>query len=248
MAIGNQGIPTALKEKYPGSWKPKNTYSYEGKARILLLFLVSNLLLWEKAASAPTCVKKDQDIQKSLERLLKLATFMSYMISIQAGEIFTEFDKQYAHGKRYNDRVPDICPTDHFDTPVNKEQVLKSNPEVLLQMVYNLLYSWADPLHHLVNEISVMQGDPHSILCKTEQIKAKLEDLTEGIKIMLNEIGENANESYIVWSGLTSLQSSNEDVRCFTFYNLFRCLLKDCHRINTFLEVLKYRITHENDC
>ncbi|XP_037062344.1 prolactin-2B1-like [Peromyscus leucopus] len=217
-------------------------------ARTLLLFLVSNLLLWENAASAPTCVKRDLDTQKSLERLVKLAAFVSKTINSQAGEIFTEFDEQYAHGKRYNDRVPDICPTDFFETPVNKEQVLKSNPEVLLQLVYKLLYSWANPLHHLVNEISIMQGDPYSILYKTRQIKAKIEDLTEGIKIILSKIGEKANESYRAWSGLSALQSSNEDVRCFTFYNLFRCMLKDSHRINTFLEVLKYRIIHENNC
>ncbi|KAL6088718.1 hypothetical protein STEG23_000809, partial [Scotinomys teguina] len=97
-------------------------------------------------------------------------------------------DKQYAQGKRYNERVPDICPADVFDTPINKKQVLESN------------------------------------------------------------MGEKPEETYLVWSGLTSLQSSNEDVRRFAFYNMFRCLLKDSHRINTFLEVLKHRVIHENNC
>ncbi|KAM7322758.1 hypothetical protein ACRRTK_018263 [Alexandromys fortis] len=158
-----------------------------GRNRALLLLLVSYLLLWENVTSVPTCVKRDRNTRKSLRRLFALATFISQITSRQAANLFAEFDKQYAQGKRYNDRIPDICPSDFLDTPGNKNQVLES------------------------------------------------------------KIGEKHDESYPVWSGLSSLKSSNEDVRCFAFYNMIRCLLRDSRRVTTFLEVLKYQII-QNKC
>ncbi|CAH6803848.1 Prl2b1 [Phodopus roborovskii] len=217
-------------------------------ARAPLLLLVSYLLLWKNVTSAPTCVKRDEDIQKTLEKLFKLTTYISQVTSRQAANMFTEFDKQYTQGKSYNDRFPDSCPTDPFDTPENKEQVLESNPEVLLKLVCNLLYSWIEPLFHLVNEMSALQGDTYAILYQATEIQDKFDELMAGVKAILNKIGEKDNEIYVVWSGLPSLQSSDEDVRHFAFYNLIRCLVRDSRRINTYLEVLKYRMIHQNNC
>ncbi|XP_041488543.1 prolactin-2B1-like [Microtus oregoni] len=214
-------------------------------SRALLRLLVSYLLLWENVTSAPTCVKRDGDTQKSLRRLFTLATFISQITSRQAANLFTEFDKQYAQGKRYNDRIPDTCPTDFLDTPGNKNQVLESKPEVLLKLLCNLLYSWNDPLNHLVKEMSAMPGDPNAILAKARDIQGKVGQLMVGVKTILREIGEKYDKSYLVWSGLASLKSSNEDVRCFAFYNLIHCLLRDSRRVNTFLEVLKYQIIQD---
>ncbi|XP_005066491.1 prolactin-2B1-like [Mesocricetus auratus] len=217
-------------------------------SRAPLLLLVSYLLLRENVTSAPICVKRDGDTQKTLEKLFKLTTFMSQITRSQAAKMFTEFDKQYAQGKSYNDRFPDSCPTDSFDTPENKEQVLESNPEVLLNLISSLLYSWSDPLFHLVNEMSALQGDTYAILSKAREIQAKFEELRMGVKAILNKIGEKDNDTHVVWSGLPSLQSSNEDVRHFSFYNLIRCLLRDSHRVNTYFEVLKYRMIHQSNC
>ncbi|XP_038188236.1 prolactin-2B1-like [Arvicola amphibius] len=214
-------------------------------SKALLLLLVSYLLLWENVTSAPTCVKRDGDTQKSLRRLFTMATFISQITSRQAANLFTEFDKQYAQGKRYNDRIPDSCPTDFLDTPENKNQVLKSSPEDLLKLLCNLLYSWTVPLNHLVKEMSSMPGAPNGILSEARAIQERVGQLMVGVKTILSEIGEKNDEIYLVWSGLASLKSSNEDVRCFAFYNLIRCLLRDSHRVNTFLEVLKYRIIQD---
>ncbi|XP_057644095.1 prolactin-2B1-like [Chionomys nivalis] len=209
------------------------------------LLLVSYLLLWENVTCAPTCVKRDGDTQKSLRRLFTLATFISQNTGRQAANLFTKFDKQYAQGKRYNERIPDNCPTDFLDTPENKNQVLESKPEVLLKLLCKLLYSWTDPLHHLVEEMSAMPGDPNAILSEARAIQGRVGQLILGVKTILREIGEKNDESYLVWSGLSSLKSSNEDVRCFAFYNLIRCLLRDSRRVNTFLEVLKYQIIQD---
>ncbi|CAO2595599.1 Prl2b1, partial [Lemmus lemmus] len=154
-------------------------------------------------------------------------------------------EKQYAKGKRYNDRIPDNCPTDFIDTPENKDQVLQSKPEVLLKFLRNLLYSWTDPLHHLVNEMSAMPGNRNAIRSEARSIQTRVGQLTVGVKTILSEIGEKNDEIYPVRSRLASLKSSNEDVRCFAFYNLIRCLLRDSRRVNTFLEVLKYKLIQD---
>ncbi|KAK7824732.1 hypothetical protein U0070_020239 [Myodes glareolus] len=214
-------------------------------SRALLLLLVSYLLLRENVTSAPTCVKRDGDIQKSLRRLFTLATFISQITNRQVVNLFAEFDKQYAQGKRYNDRIPDSCPTDFLDTPENKNQVLESKPEVLLKLLCNFLYSWTDPLNHLVKEMSAMPGNPNAIVSEARAIQKRIGQLMVGVKTILSEIGEENDEINVVWSGLASLKSSNEDVRCFAFYNLIRCLLRDSRRVNTFLEVLKYQIIED---
>ncbi|XP_031214884.1 prolactin-2B1 [Mastomys coucha] len=214
----------------------------------LLLFLASYLLLWENVVSTSTCAEKDANIQDPLEKLLTLTTFMSHVVSSETAKLFSEFNNQYAQGKRYNDRIPETCHTAFFDTPANKEQSLGRNPETLLTLVHSLLNSWTNTLNHLVNEMSTMQGDPSSLISKAREIQTKFDELTTGVKTILRMIGERDNETYLAWSGLASLQSSNEDVRCFSFYTLIRCLLRDSRKVNTYLEVIKYKIVDQNNC
>ncbi|XP_032741042.1 prolactin-2B1 [Rattus rattus] len=213
-----------------------------------LLFLVPYLLFWENVASISTCAERDATIQHSLEKLLTLTTFMSHVMSIETAKLFTEFNNQYAQGKRYNDRIPGTCHTAFFDTPVNKEQSLGSDPKTLLKLVRSLLNSWTNALNHLVNEISAMKGDPSFLFSKAREIQAKFDELMTGVKTILTMIGERDNDTYLAWSGLSSLQSSNEDVRCFSFYTLIRCLLRDSRKVNTYLEVIKYQIFNQNNC
>ncbi|XP_052012094.1 prolactin-2B1-like [Apodemus sylvaticus] len=214
----------------------------------LLLFLVSSLLLWKNVASTSTCAEKDATIQDSLEKLLTLTTFMSHFVSTETAKLFAEFNNQYAQGKRYNDRIPGTCHTALFDTPVNKEESLGKSPEALLTLVHNLLNSWTNALNDLVNEMSTMQGDPSPLISKARGIQAKFDELTTGINTILSMIGESDGETYLAWSGLPSLQSSNEDVRCFSFYTLIRCLLRDSRKVNTYLEVIKYKMVDQNIC
>uniref|UniRef100_A0A8C6H8Y1 Prolactin family 2, subfamily b, member 1 n=1 Tax=Mus spicilegus TaxID=10103 RepID=A0A8C6H8Y1_MUSSI len=219
------------------------------------LFLVSYLLLWENVVSTSTCAEKDATIQDSLEKLLTLTTFMSQVVSSETAKLFTEFNNQYAQGKRYNDRIPGTCHTEFFDTPVNKEQSLGRSPETLLTLVHSLLNSWTNALNHLVNEMSTMQGDTSSLISKAREIQAKFDELTTGVKIVQSmsfadhfQIGERDIATYSAWSGLASLQSSNEDVRCFSFHTMIRCLLRDSRKVNTYLEVIKYQMVDQNNC
>ncbi|XP_021036678.1 prolactin-2B1 [Mus caroli] len=217
-------------------------------SRASCLFLVSYLLLWENVVFTSTCAEKDDTIQDSLEKLLTLTTFMSHVVSSETAKLFTEFNNQYDQGKRYNDRIPGTCHTEFFDTPVNKEQSLGRSPGTLLTLVHSLLNSWKNALNHLVNEMSAMQGDPSSLISKAREIQAKFDELTTGVKIVQNMIGEREIETYPAWSGLASLQSSNEDVRCFSFQTLIRCLLRDSRKVNTYLEVIKYKMVDQNNC
>ncbi|XP_055475044.1 prolactin-2B1-like [Psammomys obesus] len=121
-------------------------------------------------------------------------------------------------------------------------------PEELLKLVYSLLGSNNNTLHHLVNEMSLLQGNTSALLFKARQIKAKIEDLMEGVKIILTLVEEKENIIYVPSSGLASLQSNSEDVHYFAFYNLIRCLLRDAQKITIFLEVINHKMAARNTC
>ncbi|CAO2595600.1 PRL [Lemmus lemmus] len=113
-------------------------------------------------------------------------------------------------------------------------------------MTLRILRDWKDPLKHLVTELSAMPGVPDDILSKAKAIEDQHKIFLEHIlKIVPKIYGTTENVDYTIWSRLASLKSSNEDVRCFAFYNLIRCLLRDSRRVNTFLEVLKYKLIQD---
>ncbi|XP_060228505.1 prolactin-2B1-like [Meriones unguiculatus] len=219
------------------------------EARALLLSLVSCLFLWENGITAPTCVKdNDDNTALYLEKLFSLTFFMTDVLATQVQNLHAEFINQYAQDKKCSDRIPEICHTEVLDTPKNRAEAQKTNPEELLKLVYSLLGSNNNTLHHLVNEMSLLQGDTSALLFKARQIKEKFEDLMEGVKIILALVEEKGNIIYVPWSGLASLQSNSEDVRYFAFYNLIRCLLRDARKISIFHEVIKHKMAARNTC
>ncbi|EDL32416.1 mCG116680, isoform CRA_b [Mus musculus] len=63
----------------------------EEMARILLLLLMTNLLLWKNAASVPMCAMRNARCFTFFEDTFELAGSLSHNISIEVSELFTEF-------------------------------------------------------------------------------------------------------------------------------------------------------------
>ncbi|XP_050999178.1 prolactin-2B1-like [Acomys russatus] len=190
----------------------------------------------------------DKATEMYMEKLLQKTTYLSHILTSQVGELFRRFDQQYVQSMGVSDIVPDFCHTEAFDTPETKEETLETNPKELLNLAYSILGSYNDTLHHLVDEMSIMQGNTSALLIKARQIQQKFIDLMYGVKLMLIVMEEQNNAFFAPWSGESSLQLHNADERTLYIYNLIRCVFRDVRKISTFIEIVKYQMTNQMNC
>ncbi|XP_003416493.1 prolactin [Loxodonta africana] len=217
---------------------------------LLLLLLVSNLLLCKSVASIPVCPRGSVRCQVSLPDLFDRAVMLSHYIHSLSSDMFHEFNKQYALGRGFIPRAINSCHTSSISTPEDKEQAQQIHHGDLLNLVLTMLRSWNDPLDHLASEVHSLPKAPSALLTKATEVKEQNERLLEGIEKIVDQVhpGAKENKAYSVWSGLPSLQTADENTRLFAFYNLFRCLSRDSHKIDSYLKLLKCRIVYNNNC
>ncbi|XP_007525213.1 prolactin [Erinaceus europaeus] len=219
-------------------------------SHLLLLLLVSNLLLCKSAASLPICPNGAVNCHVSLRELFDRAVILSHYIHNLSSEMFSEFDQRYAQGRGFISKAINSCHTSSLSTPEDKEQAQKIPPKELLTKVYSVMRSWDEPLYHLVAEVRGMHEAPDAILSRAIEIEEQNKRLLEGMEKIAGQIhpGIKENEVYSVWTGLPSLQKTDEEARLFAFYNLLHCLRRDSHKIDNFLKLLKCRIIYDSNC
>uniref|UniRef100_A0A8C2M8K9 Prolactin-3D4-like n=1 Tax=Cricetulus griseus TaxID=10029 RepID=A0A8C2M8K9_CRIGR len=212
------------------------------RSGMCMLLLVSTLLLWEHVASKPSGLM-------SIEALYNRVVEYSHITYVLAADIYREFDLNFFKRSWFTDRTLSLCHTASIYTPETRQEVHDTKTEDLLKAIVNITHSWEEPLKHLLSAVPTLQGASDNMLKSANAVKERNHILLEGIEAILNRTQvEIEDDAYPDWSGLSDLQSSDEETRLFEFFNLCRCLRRDTHKVDTFLKVLRCRFVYNNEC
>ncbi|XP_006992562.3 prolactin-7D1-like isoform X1 [Peromyscus maniculatus bairdii] len=219
----------------------------------LLMLLVSNLLLWEKVASAPMNVSEAGLSKVSLKDLFDNATALAENITELATEMRLEFFHDKFSSEIFNKIILDLskknkmaelvnsCHTLPIKTPDTKEEVRNTTIEGFLKLTLSILHAWKDPLKHLVAELSAMPEAPHVILSKAKAIEAQHKIFLEEIVRIVSKVNPAIKETEDppVWSDLESLRAADEEIRFFALYLFSYCLRLDLRIVEFYVNILK---------
>ncbi|XP_021071539.1 prolactin-8A8 isoform X5 [Mus pahari] len=192
----------------------------------LLLLVVSNLLLWEKAASVPACVAEKAGCWNPLMETFDSAMQKAETLRILAKQFYVElYHNQFSSGK--------------FATLI----------EEYLKTLINYVGSWISPLFHLVIELSAMKDVPETILSKAKEIEENNRQVLQDLRWILTKVYPTAEkkEKFPSWELLSFLKSKNKNSKFLAMFNLSHCLEYDTQFSLFHLRILKCRITGK-DC
>ncbi|XP_008838729.1 prolactin-like [Nannospalax galili] len=216
-----------------------------------ILLLLLNLLLWKSVFPTPTCAEEEEeeDCQLSTEELFDRTVFMSQYNYDLATQISDEFSEKFAKGRGYETTNATTCHTDSVSAPKTNEEVEKTHGKNLLKMMISISRAWFHPLEGLVNAVTALDGASEDMLARAKKLEEKNAGLLKEIKTLLVRVYPGVEETvYPVFMGLLELKSDDEDTRLSAFYNLMHCLLRDTHKVNMYLSVLKCRVIQSNNC
>ncbi|CAH2284478.1 prolactin [Pelobates cultripes] len=218
---------------------------------VMFVMIAGSHLLLERnwVTSHPICARDGTNCLMTTGELFDRAVGLSHYIHTLSAEMFKDFDEQFAPSRRFPKSVM-RCHTALLNTPEDKEQAQKIQHEHLLNLVMRVLRSWNDPLLHMVSEVQGIREAPDTILLKAVQVEEQTKQLLEGMEQIIGRIhpGDVENELDSLWSGPPISNSADENSRLFEFYNLLHCLRRDSHKIDNYLNLLKCRLFHDNNC
>ncbi|XP_061253709.1 chorionic somatomammotropin hormone 2-like [Bos javanicus] len=217
-----------------------------GSCLLLLLLVVSNLLLCQ-GNSCPSCGPNVfVSLRKSLTDLYIDAAWLSHEFHNLSAIMFSEFKEKYAQGKLYHINATNSCHTNSFHAPEERDKAHQMNNEDLSKWTLVLLYSWNNPLYHLVPRLRNMKNLSEAVVSSAMEIENMSEKLQAFIESQFRKVIvsvlKTIHEARSSWSGLPSLTSSDEDRRLSEFYNLFHCLRRDSGKVDTYIKILTCRI------
>ncbi|XP_052012569.1 prolactin-8A8-like [Apodemus sylvaticus] len=228
----------------------------------LLLLVMSNLLLWEKASSSPTCMGEkggcwnplvetfNSAIQKA-ETLRKLVhKFYEELHHNQfSSEHFTAFTLRLTRRHEIIFRAEYYCHSSLIKPPNKGIEYISIELEEYLKTLINYVGSWISPLFHLVIELNAMQDDPETILSKTKEIEENNRQILDDLRWILTKVYPTAkmNEKFANWEHLSLLKSNDKSDKFLAMFSLSKCLEYDTKYILFHLRILNCRI-NENDC
>ncbi|CAO2595598.1 Prl8a9 [Lemmus lemmus] len=154
----------------------------------LLLLLVSNLLLWEKAASVPECHTEVGGCWEPLVETFNSAIKRVETIRNVADEMHQEYVELMM--KRFPSvlRARTHC---HSNATVSSDWGTEGTgikTKKYLKSLIHLMGAWNRPLYHLVIELSAMQNVPESIISKANVIEESNRELLDDLRWILTKV------------------------------------------------------------
>ncbi|XP_029403431.1 prolactin-8A8 isoform X2 [Mus pahari] len=228
----------------------------------LLLLVVSNLLLWEKAASVPACVAEKAGCWNPLMETFDSAMQKAETLRILAKQFYVElYHNQFSSGKfatltsklvRRDEivfRAASHCHSSLTNPPNRGIQYITIEIEEYLKTLINYVGSWISPLFHLVIELSAMKDVPETILSKAKEIEENNRQVLQDLRWILTKVYPTAEkkEKFPSWELLSFLKSKNKNSKFLAMFNLSHCLEYDTQFSLFHLRILKCRITGK-DC
>uniref|UniRef100_H0WD65 Prolactin n=1 Tax=Cavia porcellus TaxID=10141 RepID=H0WD65_CAVPO len=151
---------------------------------------------------------------------------------------FSFYEARFSEDPFYFMPAIHMCHTANIIAPDIDKPLSKVEHTDDLTFMVRLLYSWNEPLFHLsrktyqLNEFSAhFRNEIKHITRQSKKLQKVMETVTSQFD---PEITKNVD--YAVWTGLPSLQSTNEQTSLFAIYNLLRCLSWDLNRIDGYLK------------
>ncbi|XDC65800.1 hypothetical protein R6Z07M_016982 [Ovis aries] len=238
----HSAIPMAPAPSFHGHlW----TYNPVRGSCLLLLLVMSNLLLCQ-GNPCPSCGPDvfATSLRSRTDLFIKFA-WLSHDLHNRSAIMFQEFNETYAQGKLYHVNAANSCQTNAFDFPESRDKAHQLSNEIITKWALVLLYSWNDPLYHLVTELQRTKELPETFISNTEDIEDMSERLQKFLESHFKKIIAPAlmmiRDDPIVWSDIPYVKSSNEECRHSEFYNLFHCLRRDSRKIDMYFKILECR-------
>ncbi|XP_034365475.1 prolactin-8A9-like [Arvicanthis niloticus] len=214
-----------------------------------LLLVVSNFLLWEKAASVPACLKDPHCMEplvatfnNALERVVTIINLTEQM--------HQEFSSQLIRQDHLGPQARTYCHSTVTNPPNIGPQHAHIPNKSYLKMLINFVGAWISPLNHLVLELRAMQNVPETIISKAYDIEKKNRLLLDDLKWIFTKVypNEKLEEMFPRWQYIFSIESNDKEYQLLAIYNLSHCLSMDIFYTEFHLKTLRCRITKEGCC
>ncbi|XP_034366591.1 prolactin-8A6-like isoform X2 [Arvicanthis niloticus] len=228
----------------------------------LLVLVVSNLLLCEKAASIPACMAEEggcwnplvETFNSAIQKAESLHNFADQLYvelhysKFSSGH-FASLNSQLIRRDETVVRAGTYCHSSVAKTPNRGTEHITIEIAPYLKTLINFVGSWISPLFHLVIELSAMKDVPETILSKVKEIELKNREILDDLRWILTKVSpiEEMEEKFPSWEHLSFLKSSNKNNKFLAMFNLSYCLDYDTKYLLLQLKMLKCLITGK-DC
>ncbi|XP_021036333.1 prolactin-8A8 isoform X2 [Mus caroli] len=228
----------------------------------LLLLLLSNLLLWEKASSVPACMAEKSGCWNPLMETFDSAIRKAETLRTLANQFYVElYHNQFSSGKfatltsklvRRDEivfRAASYCHSTLTNPPNKGIQYITIEIPEYLKTLINYVGAWISPLFHLVIELSAMKDVPETILSKAKEIEENNREILHDLRWIITEVYPTSKkkENFPSWELLSFLKSNSRNSKFLAMFNLSHCLEYDTQFFLFHLRILKCRITGK-DC
>ncbi|XP_021519050.1 prolactin-8A9-like [Meriones unguiculatus] len=227
----------------------------------LLLLVVSNLLLWEKAAAILPCLTKEGGCMDPLVETFNNTINRAVTIRSLAEQMDEEFFRNDGSSIYFRNFLSKMIREDYrsFRARTHCHSSITNPPdwgtehtniatEKYLKMLINFVGAWDAPLYNLVVELSAMDDVPETILSKAKEIEENNRELLDDLRWILTKAypTEKTQENFPSWQHLPYIKSSLRNYKFWAIFNLSSCLCEDIYFTIFHLKALRCRITREN--